>query len=139
MPHIVMPAVVLAGLTFFMAILTGLAATVAVRRGELAREKLKLPGGDGPAWVERVRRNYLNLCEMPILFYAVVALEFSMARGDGTQLTLAWVYVGLRIAHSLYHVLVNYVLIRFALFLASMVVLIVMWGRMALAYSAGLA
>lgn len=136
MPHILLPTMTLVGLTLVMALLTGLAGSIAVARNEVTRDQLKLPAGNGPAWVERIRRNYLNLCEMPILFYALVAIEFSLARGDSVQLTLAWAYVGLRIAHSLIHVLVNVVIIRFLVFLASMIVLIAMWGRLGQAFFA---
>jgi len=42
--------------------------------------------------------------------------------GAGLNAVLAWLYVGLRVAHSLVHVLINVVLIRFALFAAASLV-----------------
>jgi hypothetical protein len=63
--------------------------------------------------------NYTHLLEQPTIFYAVVLI---LAVGGGvTQVTvtLAWAYAILRIAHSLWQVLVNKVPVRFALFLAS--------------------
>lgn len=68
--------------------------------------------------------NYNHLMEQPTLFYAV-ALTLALAgAGDGINLTLAWVYVGLRVAHSLVQVLVNKIEYRFGLFLFSSLVLI---------------
>jgi hypothetical protein len=63
--------------------------------------------------------NYSHLMEQPTLFYAVALMLALMDRGDGINLTLAWIYVGLRVAHSLVQATFNRVLIRFGLFLLS--------------------
>ncbi len=77
-----------------------------------------------PAEVRWKADNYNHLMEQPTLFYAV-ALTLALAQaGDGINLTLAWVYVGLRVAHSLVQVLVNKIEYRFGLFLFSSLVLI---------------
>ena len=49
-----------------------------------------------------------------------------MQAGNGSDLavTLAWVYVGLRVLHSVVQTTVNKVLIRFSLFTLSSLVLI---------------
>ena len=51
--------------------------------------------------------NYNHLHEAPTVFYAVALLLAMIGRGDGMNATIAWVYVGLRIAHSLWQSLVN--------------------------------
>ncbi len=68
--------------------------------------------------------NYSHLLEQPTLFYAVIALLTLAGATGGLNLALAWAYVGLRIAHSLWQVLVNKVSIRFALFLLSTICLL---------------
>ena len=50
---------------------------------------------------------------------------------DILNLSLAWLYVGLRIAHSLVQALVNVVMVRFAVFMAASLVLLVMTLRAA--------
>jgi len=67
--------------------------------------------------------NYNHLFEQPTLFYAV-ALTLALL-GDASMLAvgLAWVYVALRVAHSLWQALVNVIPIRFYLFSASSLVL----------------
>jgi hypothetical protein len=67
--------------------------------------------------------NYSHLMEQPTLFYAVALTLALLGRGSGLSAALAWVYVGLRIAHSLVQATVNAVLVRFALFVASSVAL----------------
>jgi hypothetical protein len=51
--------------------------------------------------------------------------------GFGVNAGLAWLYVALRIAHSLVQALVNKVMIRFALFAAASAVLFIMAIRAA--------
>lgn len=79
-----------------------------------------------PARVRWKADNYNHLMEQPTVFYAV-AIVLALVRPDsGLDLTLAWTYVGLRIAHSLFQVLINVIEIRFLLFISSALVLMVM-------------
>ena len=75
--------------------------------------------------------NYNNLLEQPTIFYAVALTLAFLNAGSGLNAGLAWAYVALRIAHSLVHVLINKVMIRFALFAAASLVLLVMTLRAA--------
>ena len=68
--------------------------------------------------------NYAHLMEQPTIFYAVALSLALMDQGDGLNLTLAWIYVGLRIAHSLVQAIFNRVLVRFLLFLLSSLALV---------------
>jgi hypothetical protein len=63
--------------------------------------------------------NYNHLHEAPTLFYAVAIVLAVIGEGYGFNTTLAWAYVGLRIAHSILQATVNKVAIRFALFALS--------------------
>jgi hypothetical protein len=76
--------------------------------------------------------NYNHLMEQPTLFYAVALTLALIGAGDGTNLVLAWAYVALRVAHSLVQVLINKVVIRFAIFSVSALVLLAMAVRAAL-------
>ena len=72
--------------------------------------------------------NLTHLHEQPTLFYAVCVIIAIMGANAGDTLA-AWIYVGLRIAHSLWQSLVNKVSMRFVLFLASSFVLIYLTYR----------
>jgi hypothetical protein len=85
-----------------------------------------------PASVRWKADNYNHLMEQPTLFYAVTLALALLGAGAGLNLALAWLYVGLRIVHSLVQATVNIILIRFAIFMAASVVLLVMVGRAAL-------
>jgi hypothetical protein len=84
-----------------------------------------------PAEVRWKADNYNNLLEQPTLFYAVALTLAFLDAGSGLNAGLAWTYVVLRIAHSLVQALINKVLIRFALFAAASLVLLVMTLRAA--------
>lgn len=76
--------------------------------------------------------NYNHLMEQPTLFYTVALTLALVGAGDGTNLALAWAYVALRVVHSLVQVLINKVMIRFAIFSVSSLVLLAMAVRAAL-------
>ena len=63
--------------------------------------------------------NYNHLHEAPTVFYAVALALAMIGQGDGINAQIAWVYVALRMIHSLFQALVNKVVPRFALFVAS--------------------
>jgi hypothetical protein len=69
-----------------------------------------------PRKVRQVADNYNHLHEQPVLFYALVFYCHLAGVGDATNVMLAWIYVGFRVAHSLFQALVNFVPVRFALF-----------------------
>jgi hypothetical protein len=75
--------------------------------------------------------NYNHLMEQPTLFYAVT-LTLAFLGADGSvNIGLAWTYVGLRVIHSLVQVTANIILLRFAIFMAGTLVLLVLSLRAA--------
>jgi len=83
--------------------------------------------------------NFNHLMEQPTQFYAIALMMALLAR-DGNNVTigqvdvgLAWIYVGLRIVHSLVHCLGNNVPRRFQVFVLSSFVLAAMTARVAMA------
>ena len=72
-----------------------------------------------PASIQWKAHNYNHLHEAPTLFYAIALLLAMIGQGDGLNATIAWVYVALRIAHSLWQSLVNRLAVRFLLFALS--------------------
>ena len=72
-----------------------------------------------PAKINWKSHNYTHLMEQPTLFYATVGVLALAGEGGGINLTLAWIYVGLRVVHSLWQILVNTIPTRIALFTLS--------------------
>ena len=69
--------------------------------------------------------NYAHLMEQPTLFYATVVILAMMGAG-ALDVLLAWIYVGLRIVHSLWQATVNKVPLRFLLFISATIALVVL-------------
>lgn len=67
--------------------------------------------------------NYIHLMEQPTIFYGVALLLAVVGMGNGVNATLACIYVGLRIIHSLLQATVNIIRYRFLLFLLSTIAL----------------
>jgi hypothetical protein len=62
-----------------------------------------------------------------------VAITLALLGADaGSTTGLAWLYVALRVAHSLVQAMVNIVMLRFVIFMAATLVLLVMSMRAAL-------
>jgi hypothetical protein len=109
------------------------------RLGTMSKMGLKAteakPGGRGvnlegvlPDVVNWKAHNYTHLMETPTLFYAVVVIITLMGPGP-IDVTVAWIYVALRIIHSLWQSLVNTIPVRLLLFALSVVALVALAVR----------
>lgn len=85
-----------------------------------------------PARVRWKADNYNHLMEQPTLFYAVALTLALVDAGAGWSAGLAWGYFGLRVIHSLVQALINAVVLRFAIFMISSVVLLLLALRAAM-------
>ncbi|MBN8807680.1 MAG: MAPEG family protein [Sphingomonas sp.] len=119
--EILKPVVVLIAWTLVM--LVWLVATRLPAMKSAGVDINKLVGGKGgdadgvlPAKAQWKAHNYNHLLEQPTLFYAVALVIAFTGTGDGLNATIAWAYVALRIAHSLWQATVNKVNVRFLLF-----------------------
>lgn len=85
-----------------------------------------------PARVRWKADNYNHLLEQPQLFYAIAISLAVLGDTSALSLALAWAYVALRVVHSLWQALVNVILVRFALFALSSLVLFALTARAAM-------
>lgn len=71
--------------------------------------------------------NFRNLFEVPVLFYTLAAIALATGYVPRWLVVCAWLFVALRVVHSLIHCTYNKVFHRLAVFLASFALLIGMW------------
>ena len=125
------PAAVLVAWTLVMLVWLGVVRLPALSKvtGGLKNAK---PGGRGQnlegVLDDRINwkaHNYAHLVEQPTLFYAVSVIVALLGAGP-TDVLLAWVYVAIRIVHSIWQATVNVVSVRFTLFLLSTIALVVL-------------
>jgi hypothetical protein len=74
--------------------------------------------------------HFNNLLELPLLFYIAAILIWSLQLSDSIYLVMAWLYVCLRLAHSVIHLSYNKVMHRLYAFAASVLVLLLIWLRL---------
>lgn len=109
----------------------------ATRIPAMARAKLR-PGQATKADMDalpvaNVANNYNHLMEQPTIFYALCfALQF-LDQAHDINIGLAWLYVALRLVHSLVQATVDIIIVRFSIFIIGSLVL------MALAFHAAVA
>lgn len=123
-PSILMPVFALAAWTGAILILVAsrrLTAGLSPREFALG-ESAKVPGA-----VSLPNRNYMNLLELPVLFYVICVVAYVSPVASAATLPLAWAYVVLRVVHSLIHITYNKVLHRFLAFGFSNFALIGLW------------
>tara|TARA_Y100001958_G_scaffold26136_1_gene16449 strand:+ start:304 stop:732 length:429 start_codon:yes stop_codon:yes gene_type:complete len=96
--------------------------------------KISLPGSAAQI-TKQADRNLTNLFEFPILFYAICIVLYVSGKVDSFSILLAYWFVGLRVAHSLYHIFINGFIgdmpLRALLWLPSWLIVIWMWVRFA--------
>ncbi len=122
------PMFALAAWTAFVLLLVPIARVRSARRREIDVDDFKY--GESPAVpgaVSLPNRNYMNLLELPMLFYVVCIVIYVTGGASAAAITLAWAFVALRLVHSAIHLSYNRVVHRLAAFAAANVVLVLLW------------
>ncbi|MFT3820184.1 MAG: MAPEG family protein [Rubrivivax sp.] len=135
---ILAPVFALAAWTALILLLVAGRRVAAALRGRAAVQDFAL--GEAPQLPPSVvlaNRNYMNLLELPLLFYVGCLAALVTSNVSPALLRLAWAYVALRVVHSLIHVGYNRVSHRFAAFAASNGVLVAFWVVLGLRVFAG--
>ena len=109
---------------------------VLVAKSHTGSELMKIPLPASAAQItKQADRNLINLFEFPILFYAICVVLYVTGKVDAYFVLLAYWFVGLRVAHSLYHIFINGFIgdmpLRALLWLPSWLIVIWMWVRFA--------
>ena len=139
-PAILFPVFALACWTIVVLLMVPFIRVRAGRRREIVVDDFKYGESKAvPPYVSIPNRNYMNLLELPVLFYVVCLVFYVTAGVSSLAVTLAWAYVALRVLHSVVHLSYNRVVHRLTVFALSNFVLVTLWivaGRHVIASSA---
>jgi hypothetical protein len=124
---ILLPLFVQVALTFALLGLTGYSRVASVRRGETKIRDIALGQPHWPERITKVGNSYNNQFQLPMLFYVVVILAYTLHAADLMFVVLSWVFVATRFGHAYIHVTSNRVGRRFNAFAGGFAVLVVMW------------
>lgn len=137
--EILIPVLALAGLTLLVLFALGILRIGGLVTGRFPQtyyELFRESDDQEPDVVRAVSRNYHNLLELPILFYAGCLLAYAADLVSQPLVTLAWVFVALRVVHTVIHVTYNRLWHRMTVFVTGYAVLLGFWvvlGRALLA------
>lgn len=125
---ILYPVIAMAALTFIVLLLIPYQRFKAVIRKQVVADDFKFGESETvPPAVCIPNRNYMNLLELPLLFYVACLVMFVTQTVTPMAVGLAWAYVTLRSVHSLIHLTYNKVVHRLTFFALSNVALVVLW------------
>ena len=124
--HIFWPVLAQVFLTLMMFIVLGARKARAVKAGNVNRQQAALDNRVWPEDVVKVSNNIANQFEVPILFYILCVVLYSINAAGIVAVVLAWLFVVSRYAHAWVHVGSNYVPVRMRLFMVGCSVLLAM-------------
>lgn len=123
-----LPIGALALLTFFVLLQIPIRRLYAGFIGKVIPEDFKFGESKNvPQWVAIANRNYMNLLEIPLLFYLICLIQYLTGSNDPLNFQLTWIYVGLRSLHSVIHLTYNNVIHRLIIFAMSNLILFGIW------------
>ena len=127
-PAIFYPLFALAAWTLIVLLLIPFARAGSIRQRQIAVDDFKFgESARVPGSVSIPNRNYMNLLELPMLFYVVGIVLYVTGGASTLTIAIAWAFVVLRVFHSLIHLTYNRVVHRLAAFTLSNVALVVLW------------
>jgi len=110
-----------------------------VRSGEADPRYFKTyQDGSEPERAAQLARHFANLFESPVLFYAGCLAAMFTGLSGTTIVTVAWVYVALRLCHAFIHTGANQLYPRIFFYFSSWVALLTLWGLIVVRVSPGL-
>ncbi|MGB3489571.1 MAG: MAPEG family protein [Xanthobacteraceae bacterium] len=128
---VLLPVFVLVGLTFALLLMMAGVRTRALTSGEVAFKDIAL-GRNWPDRATQIGNCFNNQFQLPLLFYALVAIVLPLHRADLVFVLLSWVFVVTRFVHAGIFVTSNDVRQRSLVWFAGVLVLMAMWLYFAL-------
>ena len=129
---VLLPVFVLVGLTFALLLGMASARTRALTSRETSPKDIALGQPNWPTRATQIGNCFKNQFELPLLFYALIALALPLRHADLVIVLLSWVFVVTRFAHAGIFVTSNNVQQRSLVWFAGVLELLVMWLYFAL-------
>ncbi|MBM1170782.1 MAPEG family protein [Microvirga arabica] len=124
---VILPVLVQVGLTLILLFWMGRTRVGHLRKGEVKVRDIALGERNWPAQVTQIQNAYHNQFELPVLFYALVALVLITRQADMIFVVMAWMFVASRLVHAAIHTTSNKISRRFMAFVVGVLILAAMW------------
>jgi hypothetical protein len=122
--YIFVPVIIQVALTLWLYIYLAIAKSRAVKLGEVDEDRRALHDDAWPDSVLQINNCIRNQFEVPLLFYVLIVILWSIGSANIYVHVAAWVFVLSRIGHAFIHTGSNYVPLRRKYFMAGCFILI---------------
>ena len=129
---VLLPVFVLVALTFALLLGTFYSRRQTLLSRETRVKDIVLGQPNWPTRGTQIGNCYNNQFQLPLLFYALIAVALPLRHADLVMVLLSWVFVVTRLAHAGVFVTSNNILHRSTSWLAGALVLLAMWIYFAL-------
>ena len=130
---IIYPMGLLAIFTLLYSVVLVTGRTKAMKTGDVKVSYFKEYNNDTPpSYVQKATRQWSNLYEVPVLFYAVCAAILALNIHDVIFIYMGYVFVSLRLVQAFIHTTYNHIMHRFLIFACGLVTVLAMWVRLLL-------
>jgi hypothetical protein len=129
---VLLPVFVQVGLTFALLLWMASARGQALTGREVSPKDIALGQPNWPQRATQIANCFSNQFELPVLFYALIALALPLRHADLFIVLMSWVFVVTRFLHAGVFVTSNELRQRSLIWFAGVVVLLVMWLYFAL-------
>ncbi len=124
---VILPVLVQVGLTFLLLLWLGRSRVSRLRSGEVRVKDIALGERNWPTRILQIQNSYHNQFELPVLFYALVALALITRKADMLFVVMSWMFVASRLVHAAIHTTSNRLVWRFQAFTVGVLILAAMW------------
>ncbi|HQZ31747.1 MAG TPA: MAPEG family protein [Arenimonas sp.] len=128
---LLLPLLAMVGVTLLVWVRLYLVRIPEMKRSRIRPQQLAGSADKGLLKDTRASDNFINLFEVPVLFYVLVLATMQAGVHDALLLALAWAFVALRAAHSAIQCSYNRVMHRFTVYSLATVSLFLYTGRLA--------
>ena len=122
--YIFVPVIIQVALTLWLYIYLAIAKSRAVKLGEVDEDRRALHDDAWPDSVLQINNCIRNQFEVPLLFYVLIGILWSIGGANIYVHVAAWAFVLSRIGHAFIHTGLNYVPLRRKYFMAGCCILI---------------
>lgn len=127
-----LPVFVLVLLSFILMFRMFSVRTNALKNREVRISDIAVGQKAWPTKAAQVSNAYSNQFELPVLFFALIAIALPLRQVDLIMVLLSWVFVVTRYAHAWIYATSNNLKLRLPTFAAGALVLLIMWVYFAL-------
>jgi hypothetical protein len=129
---VLLPVFVQVGLTFALLLWMASARGQALTGREVSPKDIALGQPNWPQRATQIANCFSNQFELPVLFYALIAVALPLRHADLFIVLMSWVFVVTRFLHAGVFVTSNELRQRSLIWFSGVVVLLVMWLYFAL-------